>query len=285
MFENRNPMIELKNLTYSYRKNVNAVDDVSATIGNGIYLLLGENGAGKTTLLNLMAGLLIPRKGSVVIDGMNPSLHQPETMEKIFCLGDTFDSPFATINELARYHSVFYPGFSREMFADNLKAFGLTGNEKFKNLSLGFRHKSILSYTLALGVDALLLDEPANGLDINSKKELKRMLGRCVGEKQTVIISTHTVSDLQPLFDGVLLLNRGKLTVSMSTYEITSCLQFVTSPVPVAGAIYQEPEAGLFRAIIENIDGEESEMNYELFYSAFMSDARGAVIDALNKRK
>ena len=78
-------------------------------------------------------------------------------------------------------HSRFYPTFSQETFEENLHDFRLTGHENFNQLSLGLRHKSLLAYVLALGVDVLLLDEPANGLDIDSKKTLRNMLARCTG--------------------------------------------------------------------------------------------------------
>ena len=62
-------MIELKNLTYAYRRGHVAIDNVTADLPSGIHLLLGENGAGKTTLLRLIAGLLIPTEGCCMIDG------------------------------------------------------------------------------------------------------------------------------------------------------------------------------------------------------------------------
>lgn len=68
------------------------------------------------------------------------------------------------------------------MLVENLAEFGLTGNERFRSLSLGNKRKSLIAYALALGTEILLLDEPANGLDIGSKQILRRMIARSVGE-------------------------------------------------------------------------------------------------------
>lgn len=276
-------MIDIKHIAYTYRRGATALSDASADIRPGIYLLLGQNGAGKTTLLHLLAGLLTPAAGTIDIDGENPALRRPSCLRRLFFLSDSFDCPFMTVNEMAHCHAGFYPGFDPAMLAANLGAFGLSGNERLKRLSLGDRHKSLAAYALSLGVEVLLLDEPANGLDITSKKELRRMMGRCVTDEQTVIVSTHTVSDLESLYDGLLMLNGGRLVVAQSTYNIGRRLGFVTSVRPVEGAIYQEPDAGLFRAIVPGDGCGESAVNFGLLYTAILSPAGPRIVELLNE--
>lgn len=276
-------MVTLSNLTYKYRKGPVAVNGVTASIGSGIHLLLGENGAGKTTLLHLLAGLLRPQQGVCDIDGADVADRAPSVLDKVFFLPDSFECPFRSVNVMARRHAQFYPHFSAAALRENLRAFGMTGDERIKSLSLGTRRKAYVAYALALGVDLLLLDEPANGLDIDSKKELRRMMSRCVTDEQTVIISTHTVSDLQSIYDGLMLLSHGDLLVCCPGWHIAERLNFVAASSPVAGAIYQEPDAGLFRAILPNSgDSEETDINYGLLYSAVMSDARDAILSLIN---
>lgn len=276
-------MITIKNLTYSYRYGIVAVDDATAVINPGIHLLLGENGAGKTTLLHIMAGLLTPKEGECLIDNENISLRMPSALQRVFLLPDVVSLPFKTINQFAEVHSRFYPNFSIRDLNRNLKDFGLTGKENFDTLSLGMRRKSLLAYAIALGVDVLLLDEPANGLDITSKKTLRSMLARCVGEEQTVIISTHTVSDLRELYDGVLVLSQGHLLLAQWTWEILEHISFTVTPIPPADAIYIEQNLGLFHSIVPNTDGSSSDINYGLLYSALMSNAREDVLLAINQ--
>lgn len=275
-------MIELTNLTYAYGRGFVAIDDVTAKVSPGIHLLLGENGAGKTTLLRIMAGLLKPSAGLCKIDGADMTRREPSTQKRVFMLPDTMEIPTKTIREFARIHSRFYPDFSEECFEENLREFALSGTETFNHLSLGLRHKTLLAYVIALGVDALLLDEPANGLDITSKKALRHILARSTSPEQTVIISTHTVSDLRELYDGVLVLSRGKLILAKPTWEISERITCGATPIPPYGYIFMEQGAGLFHSITVNESGEPSDLNYGLLYSALMSDARDRLLEVIN---
>lgn len=275
-------MIEYRNLTYAYRRGVTAIDDVTADVAPGIHLLLGENGAGKTTLLRLTAGLLFPTGGSCLIDGTDMSSREPSALKKVFMLPDSMEITTTCIREFAAAHSRFYPTFSNEKFEENLAEFQLSGKEVFTQLSLGLKHKSLLAYVIALGVDVLLLDEPANGLDITSKKALRRMLARCTGPEQTVIISTHTVSDLRELYDGVIVLTQGRLLLSRPTWDIAEKISCVATTIPPYQPLFMEQGAGVFHSIVINEDGEQTDVNYGLLYSALMSPARDRVLSAIN---
>ena len=122
-------------------------------------------------------------------------------MRRVFLVSDEMQFPFKTIDEMVRYHSVFYPSFDPEMLHRNLETFGMTGREPIDSFSLGNRKKAFLAYAFALKTEILLLDEPANGLDISSKQQTLNMMAECVDESQTVILSTHTVADFQQLFE------------------------------------------------------------------------------------
>ena len=102
-----------------------------------------------------------------------------------------------------------------------------------------------------------------------------------LSENQTVIVSTHTVWDLKNLFESVMMLRRGNLLLSMSTEEIGRKLSFVSSTSPNPNALYMEQDMNGFRSIEKNIDGNETEINFALIYSALMSDAAQNVLDAL----
>ena len=275
-------MIEIDHLTYAYRRGFTAINDATASIAPGIHLLLGENGAGKTTLLRLIAGLLFPTVGTVRVNDSLTTDRRPSTLKKVFMLPDAIEIPAQTIREFAGMHSRFYPTFSQESFDQNLQDFHLTGHEVFTQLSLGLRHKSLLAYVIALGVDVLLLDEPANGLDIDSKKALRNMLARCTSPEQTVIISTHTVSDLRELYDGLIVLSRGKLLIARPTWEIAERISCVSSPIPPTEAIFTEQGPGVFLSIVPNQGQEDSDLNYALLYSALMSAARDVLLHKIN---
>lgn len=192
--------------------------------------------------------------------------------------------PSPSIRDFAHIHSRFYPGFSMETFEENLNDFSLSGHEIFSTLSLGLRHKSLLAYVTALGVDLLLLDEPANGLDISSKKALRKILARTTSEQQTVIISTHTITDLRELYDGVLVLSRGQLLLARPSWEIAERISCTTSPIPEEGAIYVEQGPGVFYSLSPNKTGEPAELNYGLLYSALLSPMRQQLLDIINNK-
>lgn len=275
-------MLDFHDVSYAYTASRKVLRDVNVTVRPGIGLLIGENGAGKTTFLSLAAGALIASAGSVEFDGVDTGKRLPSTMSEIFYLSDDWESPFRNIYATARHHGCFYPTLDMDMLAANLEAFGLTGHERLKSLSLGMRRKSYIAYALALGVRLLLLDEPANGLDINSKKELRRMVSRCVGEDMTLLISTHTVADLEVLYDSVMIMHRGKLLLSASTADIAAKLSFVSSPVPVGDALYMEAEGAMFRAIVPALEPYGSAIDFELLFSAVVSGNAPEIIEILN---
>lgn len=274
-------MIDIKNLSFNYNKGYKALDNINANLGAGVHLLLGENGAGKTTLLHVIAGLLFAKEGSCSIDGNDISLRRPCDMSKVFFMPEDITFPAKNINDFAKIHSQFYSTFNEEIFRQNLEIFHLTGNESFSSLSLGNRKKANLAYVMALGSDVLLLDEPTNGLDINAKKELLKIMVGSLREDQTVIVSTHTVWDLKNLFESVMMLRRGNLLLSMTTEELGSKLSFMASTAPSPNALYIEQDMNGFRWIEKNIDGNETEINFSLIYSALMSNAAQNVLDAL----
>lgn len=263
-------MISLDNLSYSYTGSRLAISDITAQIGPGIHLLLGENGAGKTTLLSVLAGLRIPAMADMCqIDGVSPSLRHPSLMNRIFFVSDNMRFPYDTINQMVRRHAVFYPSFDDEMLRRNLEAFGMNGDERIDAFSLGNRKKAILAYAFALRPEVLLLDEPANGLDISAKQRILEIMAECVDDSQTVILSTHTVADFQQLFDSVIVMSAGHIILNSKVWEITGRVAFVTDRMPPLEAIYIEQALGLFRAIVpKNPADEATDVDFVLLFKA-----------------
>lgn len=275
-------MIELKDLSYTYsRHGVKALDSVTGIIAPGVHLLMGENGAGKSTLLRVMAGLARPVGGDCLLDGESTLDLRPAMRRRLFFIPDDLMLPTRTILEYASVTAPLYPSFDEDMLRANLADFGLTGNERMQSLSLGQKHKTLLAYAISLRPELLLLDEPANGLDISSRKVMRSMMARCVGEEQTVIISTHTPADLHALYDGVMMLSHGNLLLCHPTWHIASRVTFRADPVPPADAIFSEPDSGRFLSIVPG-GGEGDDVDFGLLYSALLSPARHAMIELIN---
>lgn len=277
--------ITFLDLGFSYpgKRQSRAIDGITAALGPGMHLLLGENGAGKTTLLHLIDGLLYPTSGKCLIDGGPTRFRLPSVLSKVFYLGAGMPLPAITIAELARIHACFYPTFSADMLSENLKEFGLDANMKLTGMSMGTRQKAAVAYALALRTPILLLDEPATGLDIVSKQTLQRMMARCIEPEQTVIVATHNIADLQNLYDSLMVMKSGRLILARSTDDILSRIAFVSTMADTDGnSLYSAPSLGANRCIVANDGTVDSDIDYQLLYLALQSPgASEAILDIL----
>lgn len=266
-------VIELQNLNYSYSKNTLALSNVTAKLGAGVHLLLGANGAGKTTLLHLIDGLRFPTSGKCLIDGGPTRFRLPSVLSKVFYVGANMEMPAASIDELVKIHSCFYPRFSADILNENLAEFGIDRAAKFSAMSMGMRQKASVAYALALQTPILLLDEPATGLDIESKQLLQHMMARCIGPDTTVIVSTHNFSDLLPLYDSLLILDKGELLLSATVDEITERFAFVvTDGTAPENALFTRQRFGRNHSVIANPGNLETAIDYELLYLAIKNN-------------
>lgn len=276
-------MLILKDLTYSYSNGTEALNDVSVSLCPGTYLLLGENGAGKTTLLHVLSGLLFPSSGTAILDNTPIPSRHPDVMNRIFFLADNMPFPAASIREMVKIHAPFYPDFSPELLRSNLEAFGMTGNEKLAQLSLGNQQKAKIAYALALQPSLLLLDEPANGLDISSRQELTRLMMANITEEMTVIVSTHTVWDFQNIVDGVMFLHNSQLLLSTTVNDLCDAIAFTITPAPVENPIYQEIKLGQYHSIVPNSERLFTDVDYTLLYCAMIREqSRQLILSTLN---
>ncbi|MDE6653776.1 MAG: ABC transporter ATP-binding protein [Muribaculaceae bacterium] len=260
-------MLELRRTSYSYRKGDYALKNATASIGPGISLVIGPNGAGKTTLFRILAGMLVPQSGQCLFDDVSTSDELPSLRERIFYLPDDAVMPQTTINEMARRHGVFYPTFSAERLSDNLAAFDMDGNEKLSGMSTGMRKKANVAYALSLGVDLLLLDEPANGLDISSQKILNKLIARNISDTGYIVIATHMIHEMRNMFDNVVVLDRGRVVLSGSTDSILNRWAFVVSDIRPANALYCEQGIDGYHSVVPNTEGINSSIDFTLLYS------------------
>ncbi len=263
--------MEIKLLDASFRyspKGAPALREITAEIGPGIHLLIGENGAGKTTLLHLIAGLLTPSSGKCLIDNTPSCFRLPSILSRTFICGVNIDFPMRSIAEMEKLHAPFYPNFSREILNDNLMAFGIEKSTLLSELSTGNAQKAKIAYALALRTPILLFDEPTNGVDIDSKKQLQQMIARNISEEQTVIISTHSVSDLENFYDGVIDLKGGQLQYSLSINDILNRLDFVISDSETENVIYSESRIGRVHSVRKKELTDWTDIDLELLYMA-----------------
>ena len=205
--------MEIKNLSFCYPKHSDSVfSDFNLQLQSGrIYGLLGPNGAGKSTLLYMMAGLLTPDKGQVILDGVDVRKRRPSIMREIFLVPDEFELPNVTLQQYIKTNSVFYPRFSKDDMNIYLQTFGMTLDVQLGALSLGQRKKIFMSFAMATHTKLLLMDEPTNGLDIPGKRQFRDFIRQGISSERIFVISTHQVKDIEIVLNHVLLIDRSEI--------------------------------------------------------------------------
>lgn len=218
-------MIEIKNLSKSYKKGKKVIDNISLEIKDGeIFGFLGPNGAGKTTTIKMITGILGIDEGDILIDGKS-IIRNPIEAKKSF--GFVPDNPDMFLKlkgiEYLNFIADVYEISTEERIAriDELsKKFEMQTvlNNKMQSYSHGMRQKMIIMGVLLHNPKNLILDEPMTGLDPKSSFDLKQIMREHTKENNTVFFSTHILEVAEKLCDRVGIINKGKL-IFVGTYE------------------------------------------------------------------
>ena len=261
-------MIKLTNLEAGYKQKNPVLSAISTRIEVGnIYGLLGSNGVGKTTLLHTIAGVLDPLSGKVDVMGHTPSAHTRQFFEQIYYITDEVELPAMSLEGYIGTYAQFRPGFSREQMQDYLQRMNFTFGVRLNKLSLGNRKKFVIAYALACNTPLLLMDEPTNGLDIESKRQLRSILASLDMSNRAIIISTHQIADLEQMLSHILIIKDKQLIVNTSLDNAAQRLAFgrvgeFAEPLFVDG----------LRVIAQN-SGEYSNLDLEMLYLAVLESA------------
>jgi ABC-2 type transport system ATP-binding protein len=214
-------LVEARNVTVRFGSK-RAVDDVSFTIPKGrIVGLLGHNGAGKTTLMKAMVGLTAP-EGTLQVLGLNPQKQRVQLLQSACYIPDVAILPrWARVQDLVTLMNGLHPRFSAERARALLARTSVKLGDKVKTLSKGMVVQAHLALVAAIDAKLMILDEPTLGLDVLSRKAFYEMLidEWCDGER-SVLISTHQVEEIENLLSDVLMLNEGKLVLSISLEDM-----------------------------------------------------------------
>ena len=191
---------------------VRALDNVDLAIEPGhIVGLLGPNGSGKTTLIKLANGLLTPTSGSITIGGIAPG---PETKAVVSYLPERIALPlWMTASQAVDYYQDFYADFRREVAQAMIQNLGLQENQSIKSMSKGTKEKLQLILTMSRDARLFLLDEPIGGVDPATRDYILRTIIGNYNENASIIISTHLISDVEPVLDEVVFLQNGRIVL------------------------------------------------------------------------
>lgn len=208
-------MLTADHLTRQFDARV-AVQDISFELRPGeILALLGPNGAGKTTTLRLLAGLIRPSSGQVLLDGVG--LHGLDGTSLRTRIGILTEAPGLwdrlTVRQnlltYARLHGLPSPSRAVDEALDLFDVRSRAG-DLAAHLSKGLRQRVALARTLLHRPGIVLLDEPTSGLDPASAKEVRALILRLRGEGRAVLLSTHNLDEVDRVADRVAVL-RGRL--------------------------------------------------------------------------
>lgn len=201
-------MIEIQGLKKSYGTKL-VLDGVHLTVPDGAkFGLVGINGAGKSTLLRLIADVLRPDEGSILLDGECVTGNAKKREELFFLPDDPYYASGTTVAKLIDLYRTFYP-FDRALFDKYASIFGLQLLTPIRNFSKGMKRQAFAALALACRPRYLLLDEAFDGLDPLARLELKR--GLIEQEDCTVLISSHSLRELEDICSGFALLDGGTI--------------------------------------------------------------------------
>lgn len=212
--------IETRNLTKCYG-SLMAVDSINLEIPSGaLFGLIGPNGAGKTTTIRMLAGLLEPSSGEILLDGAVTNADAPEFRRQIGYMPDFFGVyedmlVWEYLDFFARCYDL--PSARRDQVTTELLELVDLAHKRdsyVEDLSRGMRQRLCLAHALVHDPQILLLDEPASGLDPRARVEMRELLQALGAMGKTVIVSSHILAELDELCDSIGIIELGKLVAS-----------------------------------------------------------------------
>jgi len=232
--------IEVNNLSLKYGNHY-ALKDISFQLNkNKIYGLLGRNGAGKTSLLSLLASFREPSSGTVKIDG-ECAFENARIMQQVnFIFNKDYKDEGDSVKNLLEFASRYRPNFDMDYANYLVQKFQLPANKPMKQLSKGMQSSVNVTIGLASRTPITIFDEPYNGMDAPTREIFyEELLADQSEHPRMMILSTHLVSEMEYLFDEVLVLNKGKLILHEEFESLITKGASVTGPAEKADAFIQ----------------------------------------------
>ena len=221
-------MIEIKNITKKYPgQKIPALSGVNLKIESGEFFgLLGPNGAGKTTMIKLLATLLIPNEGEIIVDGERLARSNSNIKRKLSMVTQEYSlRSNMTPEQIMELHGRLYQipnNVIRERSAELLDFCGL-GEHRTKicrQLSGGMKRKLMLSRGLLTAPEILILDEPTVGLDPFARRQMWDLLKQLNDKGMTILLTTHYIDEAQYLCRRIALIDKGKTDRVASPREL-----------------------------------------------------------------
>ena len=282
-------LIELRKISKAYG-SVPALRELDLTVPEGcLYGLLGPNGAGKTTAMRILATLLAPDSGSVVVGGVD-GLVQPREVRQLmgYVAQEVAIDKILSGRELLQLQGDLYhlPRNDRDSrIADLIDrlAMGDWIDRRCGTYSGGMRRRLDLAAGLLHRPRLLVLDEPTVGLDIESRSAIWQLLRQLVDEGTTVLLSSHYLEEVEALADQLAIIDAGRVIAEGSPDQLKQRLGGDRVTLRIR-EFSNADEATQVRALLESLDGvRQVVVNRSQGFSLNLVIEGGAVIDQLRQ--
>jgi ABC-2 type transport system ATP-binding protein len=222
--------IEVEDLVLRYG-GVTALDRLTFSLDAGkIYGLLGRNGSGKTSLLSVLAAFRRESEGTVRIDG-RPVFENAELTSRIGLIRDTGETLMGSVRDVLYFAEWLRPQWDAELARSLLDTFGLTTKMGVKAMSTGQRSALGAIVGLAGRAPLTMFDESHLGMDAPSRQAFyDALLADYMAHPRTIILSTHLIEEVSPLFEEVVIIDRGRLVVHEDSQTLLARGTSVTGP-------------------------------------------------------
>lgn len=203
------PLLECRNLTKRYGGK-RGVEGINLILGRGrIIGLLGPNGSGKTTLIKMIAGVLTPTSGELLINGKPVGV---ESKQSVAYLPDvTYLDESMKVKDILNYFGTFYNNFNMQRAIDMLEALKINPKERLKTMSKGTKEKVQLILVMSRDAQIYVLDEPIGGVDPAARDYILNTILAGYNRSATIVISTHLISDIEEVLDDVVIIKEGRI--------------------------------------------------------------------------
>ncbi len=202
-------LLKTEKLTKIYQNRM-ALSSINLTLeSKKVYGLLGPNGSGKTTLMKLIANLMQPTSGQLLINGEKPSVTTRATVA--YMPTESFIYKSMKLVDVGNFYSDFFEDFNQETYLNLLDEMELPKQIKVSALSSGMSAKLRVAVTLSRKAQIIMLDEPLNGIDLLTRDCIIKTIVDNSYEEAAIIISSHLVELLEPILDEAILLDKGKI--------------------------------------------------------------------------